>query len=785
MKRLFLSVLGVPGVLCMLGGAAYAATSVPSGDLNGNVTWTAAGSPYNLDGDVTIVAGSSLTIEAGVTVQVKKGDTANSGTDKTKTELIVNGSLETQGTKENPVVFTSAEAGPATDDWYGIRVLSGGAMALRWTNFSYGSYCIDASPGTTGSVNVVGGRAESCAVGVSLHDGAPIIDGMTVTKSTSYGFNVDTANAVLNNVISTGNSYGIYISQTTSASSTVNIANATVANNTTDGVYGQKYNAATSSLSINIVNSIISNNKAYGVGTFTTGNNNSNATFAVSYSDVWGNTTSSYYGYKVSAGTGTISVNPLFVDAANDYHLQPNSPCIDTGTTTTLTTDADGNPRVVDGGKGAKPDMGAYEYRPCEVSCGDNGTCNAATRSCACNPGFAGSGCQYSDAETCNSHGAAQMNGNCACSDGFAGANCELSDAVTCNSHGAVQMNGSCACANGFDDGANCSQCKADYYTYPTCAIFCEASATCGDHGTCNKAGGCACANGFDGANCEFSDAVTCNDHGTTQADGSCVCSAGFNGSVCQFSDAVTCNGHGTAQTDGSCVCSAGFAGARCEYSDAANCNSRGQAQADGSCKCSHGFAGPKCEYSDATTCNSRGQAQANGSCKCSVGFAGVNCEYSDAEACNSHGTVQANGSCSCNTGFSGDKCSAGTCNASTTCSGQGTCDAAGGCSCNTGFSGASCNQCVAGYSGYPTCVQDTNAGEIDGGADSGGTGVDSGIDGNKSGSPDDSAGGSGGGCSTSTGKTGNLPFAELGLASLVLIVLRRRSGRAAHARKV
>ncbi|RKY16086.1 MAG: hypothetical protein DRP63_06095 [Planctomycetota bacterium] len=69
--------------------------------------------------------------------------------------------------------------------------------------------------------------------------------------------------------------------------------------------------------------------------------------------------------------TGNITENncihsdPQFVDAANgDYHLKDTSPCIDRGNNTLVpsgvTTDLDGNPRIVNG----IVDIGAYEYQP-------------------------------------------------------------------------------------------------------------------------------------------------------------------------------------------------------------------------------------------------------------------------------------------------------------------------------------------------------------------------------------------------------------------------------------
>ena len=78
---------------------------------------------------------------------------------------------------------------------------------------------------------------------------------------------------------------------------------------------------------------------------------------AVTYSDAQGG----------AAGTGNISADPLFVNAAaGDFHLSYASPCINAGTATALppgvslpATDIDGNPRIF----GSAPDMGAVEYR--------------------------------------------------------------------------------------------------------------------------------------------------------------------------------------------------------------------------------------------------------------------------------------------------------------------------------------------------------------------------------------------------------------------------------------
>ncbi len=61
-------------------------------------------------------------------------------------------------------------------------------------------------------------------------------------------------------------------------------------------------------------------------------------------------------------GLGIITNDPAFVNlVAGDFHLQPNSPCINSGDNlyVTATNDLDGNPRIV----GGTVDIGAYEYQ--------------------------------------------------------------------------------------------------------------------------------------------------------------------------------------------------------------------------------------------------------------------------------------------------------------------------------------------------------------------------------------------------------------------------------------
>jgi hypothetical protein len=104
-------------VLCGLfsGLTAFAQTIVPGGNVSG--TWTAAGSPYLVQGNITIQADSTLNIEPGVVV-----DFQNSSF------LQVNGLLEAVGTETDSILFTGTS-------WLGITFESA-------PDSSHLTYCI-------------------------------------------------------------------------------------------------------------------------------------------------------------------------------------------------------------------------------------------------------------------------------------------------------------------------------------------------------------------------------------------------------------------------------------------------------------------------------------------------------------------------------------------------------------------------------------------------------------------------------------------------------------------
>ncbi|MBI5149746.1 MAG: right-handed parallel beta-helix repeat-containing protein [Candidatus Omnitrophica bacterium] len=82
-----------------------------------NTTWTLANSPYRIVNDVTVNAGVTLTIEAGVEVRF---------TGFFKIEG--NGIINAQGTAGNPVSFVSEKSFPAKGDWNYISLRNGSSV---------------------------------------------------------------------------------------------------------------------------------------------------------------------------------------------------------------------------------------------------------------------------------------------------------------------------------------------------------------------------------------------------------------------------------------------------------------------------------------------------------------------------------------------------------------------------------------------------------------------------------------------------------------------------------
>ena len=274
---------GVLVVMLLVAGAASAGNV--QGQLPGDTTWTMAGSPYTLTGDVTVPAWATLTIEPGVQVIASSMDALVSGADTTKVELIVQGNLQVLGTDTSPVTFKAATAG--TSRWRGVRVEAG-----TTTNIS-GALIRDAFYGLE-----VTGTGTIATLSFS-----------TLTGNSTGAYVRSSGKLAMDHTVVNGNSTGVEVY----TSAIADLQYDTLASNSTGvAVTGSSHN-------LTLKNSIVVNN-SYGISR----SYSYSGTMTLSHNDVWNNTNGNYY-LNVTEGTNSLSTNPLFVSATN-FRLTSRSP---------------------------------------------------------------------------------------------------------------------------------------------------------------------------------------------------------------------------------------------------------------------------------------------------------------------------------------------------------------------------------------------------------------------------------------------------------------------------
>jgi len=231
---------------------ALATTHISGATYATNTTWTTSGSPYVLDGNVTVSSGATLTIDPGVVVKLNG----------TLRGVTVNGTLSAAGTSTNHIVFTSLQDdtiggdtggdGPtagAAGQWFSIAINAGSASSFSYvdvryggngsTNWGYGEVSVSGS-GTvfaashstfrySGSSGVLVGSASSASLsastlsnngnGVSVNNGTVSVSShSSVVNNSQYGFwfNLPTgytvaASSVVDSDVTGNASNGVYI----------------------------------------------------------------------------------------------------------------------------------------------------------------------------------------------------------------------------------------------------------------------------------------------------------------------------------------------------------------------------------------------------------------------------------------------------------------------------------------------------------------------------------------------------------------------------------------------
>ena len=384
------AVVVVAAVLLTLLPSRLAHATVIAGGNIINQTWSSAGNPYLVQGDITVPSGAFLTIQPGTIVQFASSDGQASGLDPSRVELTVKGTLDASGTAASPITF-HAQSGNGVAIWSGI-IIDVAATSATLAHVDIQNAVVGVTSGSPGTaLGMTSSSIGTSQIGIVVSAGTPVLDGLVISGMTLAGIYTSSGGTISRCVIQSSGNYGIY-APVTSGNVTLTIVDTVIKSGNFKGVYLEAsggsltatimsstihacgsnsvhaYAGVGATTTLNITNSIITQSGATGVYRDAGGGT---VTVATTYSDVWGNAAGNYF--ATVAGAGSISQNPNYVMAPGNLQLQMGSACIDAGTMNGAPgTDLDGavRPQDGDGINGAAWDMGAYEAAAA-ASCGD------------------------------------------------------------------------------------------------------------------------------------------------------------------------------------------------------------------------------------------------------------------------------------------------------------------------------------------------------------------------------------------------------------------------------
>ena len=321
--------------VALKGFSCSGGTQVPAGKVTG--TWTKAGSPYFVGGDIAIRDNGVLTIEPGVRIVFVGPYSMTIG---------ASAQLVAEGSQNSPIEFTACNRDVG---WSGLRFEdSGNDDTLSYCTITYCNWepgLISAPPDSGASIGATVARAA-----IHCSSSSPTITSCKIANNQGGAIYLSGSDARIVNTLIANNYVigddvrcgGIFIE----GKGKPQIKNSTIVNNSPGGLF------VASEDGIEVVNTILWGDDSYEILNYGVGT-------SVSFCDVQG-------GFS---GVGNIDADPSFfspsagVGAQYDgisanWTLRSSSPCINAGRQTNLSqTDLAGNPRI----SSFLLDIGAYE----------------------------------------------------------------------------------------------------------------------------------------------------------------------------------------------------------------------------------------------------------------------------------------------------------------------------------------------------------------------------------------------------------------------------------------
>ena len=201
------------------GCSSEKARTVEKGIIRSHATWQ---EQILITGDVEIARGATLTIVPGTIVKFAKIESdgpANLYDDKTnyfsRAELIVKGKLWAKGSKDNKIVFTSAERSPRPGDWGAINFNDSADNLLAYCDISYADTGIH---GHGAQVKVENSYLHDNGVGIALKNLAELktrstmslVQNQIIGNGGGVLCSAGTRSRISHNHISNNKLYGIY-----------------------------------------------------------------------------------------------------------------------------------------------------------------------------------------------------------------------------------------------------------------------------------------------------------------------------------------------------------------------------------------------------------------------------------------------------------------------------------------------------------------------------------------------------------------------------------------------